>query len=195
LEETMSPVAQNPPEDGREAEERLLIEAARKDPTRFAELYERHVDRVFAYVARRVHDRFRAEDVTSDVFHRALAGLPRFEWRGVPFAAWLYRIAANEIADLHARSAREASLVDPNPGTDLSDSGESDAAGAERRACVARALEDLPGDQRRVVHLRFFEQKSIREVAEEIGRSPGAVKQLQFRALETLRAHAGEHLV
>lgn len=191
----MPPVAQNPPGDGPETEERLLIEAARKDPTRFAELYERHVDRVFGYVARRVRDRSRAEDVTSDVFHKALAGLSRFEWRGVPFAAWLYRIAANEIADLHARSTREAAFVDPDLGTDPSDSGESDASDAERRACVARALQDLPGDQRRVLHLRFFEQKSIREVSEEIGRSPGAVKQLQFRALEALRAHAGEHLV
>jgi len=191
----MSPVEQAPPGDGPDGEERQLIEAARRDPTRFAELYERHVDRLFAYVARRVQDRSRAEDVTSEVFHKALAGLPRFEWRGVPFAAWLYRIAANEIADLHARSAREAPLDDPDSGPGPSDQGESDPEDAERRARISRAVEDLPADQRRVVHLRFFEEKSIREVADEIGRSPGAVKQLQFRALETLRAHAGEHRV
>src|SRR5205085_12254931 len=80
-------------------EERALIEAAKRDPARFAELYEFNFDRVYAYVSRRVRDRSIAEDVTAEVFHHALANLERFEWRGTPFAAWLFRIAANEIAD------------------------------------------------------------------------------------------------
>ena len=70
-------------------DEQLLIEAAQKDPGRFAELYEAHVDRVYAYIARRVHDRSAAEDLTSEVFQSALANLGKFEWRGAPFAAWL----------------------------------------------------------------------------------------------------------
>jgi RNA polymerase sigma-70 factor, ECF subfamily len=80
-------------------DERLLVEAAQRDASRFAELYERNFERVYAFVVRRVRNRAEAEDLTSDVFHRALANLPRFEWRGVPFAAWLYRMAANAIAD------------------------------------------------------------------------------------------------
>src|SRR6266550_3545624 len=75
--------------------ERLLIEAAQRDPSRFAELYEDNFERVYAFIARRVRDRDEAEDLTSEVFHQALANLARFEWRGVPFAAWLFRIAAN----------------------------------------------------------------------------------------------------
>src|SRR5499427_7741596 len=80
-------------------QERLLIEAAQKDPTRFAELYETNFERVYAFIVRRVGDRHEAEDLTAEVFHHALENIARFEWRGVPFAVWLYRIAANAIAD------------------------------------------------------------------------------------------------
>src|SRR5438874_7284382 len=75
------------------ADERLLIEAAQHDPSRFAELYENNFERVYAYVVRRVHSREEAEDITAEVFHQALLNIGRFEWRGVPFAAWLLRIA------------------------------------------------------------------------------------------------------
>src|ERR1700733_13812011 len=95
-----------------DANERLLVEAAQKDPTRFGELYELHFDRVYAYIARRVRDRAAAEDLTSDVFHRALPSLPRFDWRGIPFAVWLLRIASNLIVDRWKRSEREI-IEDP----------------------------------------------------------------------------------
>ena len=72
----------------REPDERLLIEAAQSEPARFAELYDMNFERVYAFVASRVRDRATAEDVTSEVFHRGLAGLPSYEWRGVPFVAW-----------------------------------------------------------------------------------------------------------
>ena len=86
-------------------EERRLVEAAQNDPARFDALYELHFDRVYGFVAGRVHDRATAEDVTSEVFYKALANLKTYEWRGVPFAAWLLRIAANLARD-HARSRR-----------------------------------------------------------------------------------------
>src|ERR1043166_2552779 len=87
-------------------DERLLIEAAQKDPGRFAELYEINFERVYSYIVRRVQDRAEAQDLTSDVFHQALANLGRFEWRATPFAAWLFRIAANVIADRFERMAK-----------------------------------------------------------------------------------------
>ena len=86
--------------------ERTLVQAAQRDRSRFADLYEANFERVYAYVVRRVRDRDEAQDVTADVFHLALKSLPRFEWRGVPFAAWLFRIAANEIADRSKSVAR-----------------------------------------------------------------------------------------
>ena len=87
--------------------ERLLIEAAQKDPGRFGELYEENFARVYAFIARRVLNRQEAQDLTSEVFRRALGNLHRFEWRGAPFAAWLYRVAANAIADHYREKARE----------------------------------------------------------------------------------------
>ena len=95
-----------------EAAERLLIEAARKDPRRFGDLYEENFERVYAFVVRRVRDRDQAQDLTADVFHRALAGLSRFEYRGVPFAAWLFQIARNAIADDSKRTVRLRKIAD-----------------------------------------------------------------------------------
>jgi len=161
------------------------VEAAQQDPRRFADLYDAHFDRVYAYIARRVRDRVDAEDLTSEVFHQALAGLPRFEWRGAPFSAWLFKIAANAIAD-HARStSREPRVADADWVVD------SGLDQIEFRARLFRAVRQLPEDQRRVIQMRFAEEKSIQETARAMGRSEGAVKQLQFRGLETLRARMG----
>src|SRR5712692_2776061 len=87
-------------------DERWLVKAAQSDPAKFDALYELHFERVYAFVASRVRDRATAEDVTSEVFHKALANLPGYEWRGVPFVAWLLRIAANAIV---ARSEEHTS--------------------------------------------------------------------------------------
>jgi len=99
----------------KEADERLLVEAAQADPSRFAELYESHFARVYAFIARRVRNRQEAEDLTSEVFRQALQDLKRFEWRGVPFAAWLLRIAANAMADRWQRVARDQGEPPPEP--------------------------------------------------------------------------------
>lgn len=167
------------------ADERHLIAAAQADPRRFAELYELHFERVYAYVARRVAGRAEVEDITSEVFHQALVHLRQFEWRGAPFAAWLYRIAANGIADRRRRAKREQG--NPVHGqTAIQADPELEAV--ERRARLFALVRELSADQQRVVQLRFVEEKSIREIAQALGRSEGAVKQLQFRALEALRA-------
>jgi len=170
--------------------ERLLIEAAQKDPARFAELYENNFDRVYAYVVRRVRDRNEAEDVTSEVFRQAIVSLPRFEWRGAPFAAWLFRIASNAIIDRAKRLSKEQSI--PENFEPFAEGGPSELEEIERRAHLFRLVDRLPADQRRVIGLRFAEAKSIREIARELGRSEGAIKPLQFRALQNLRAQLGE---
>ena len=176
---------------GKEADERPLIEAAQEDPRRFGELYEANFDRVYAFIAARVRNRAEAEDLTSEVFHKALANLSRFEWRGAPFAAWLFRIASNAIADHGSRAAKEREISPPNDPF-----GSAEPAGvieAEQRARLFRLVQRLPKDQHRVIVMRFAEEKSIGEIAREMGRTEGAVKQLQFRALENLRARMLSH--
>ncbi len=167
-------------------DERSLIEASQRDPRRFAELYEANFERVYAFVAARVRDRSEAEDVTSEVFHQALANLKRFEWRGVPFAAWLYRIAANAIADRAERAGRERPLDAEEPAMS------ADFEETELRAKVFRLVKELPAEQSKVIEMRFAAGASIREVAKHLGRSEGAVKQLQYRGLQTLRDRLGE---
>lgn len=169
----------------KEADERLLVEAAQKDPACFAELYELNFERVYAYVCRRVGNRTETEDLTSEVFHQALANLKRFEWRGIPFAAWLFRIAANLISDRWQRSGRE---ISDDEQIELAQVSPAEIEEVERRATLYRLVDTLPAEQKRVVVLRFVEQKSIKEVSKAVGKTEGAVKQLQFRALTSLRA-------
>jgi RNA polymerase sigma-70 factor (ECF subfamily) len=169
----------------KEADERLLIEAAQRDTACFADLYELNFERVYAYVVKRVHDRAEAEDVTAEVFHQALANLKRFEWRGIPFAAWLFRIAANLLSDRWQRTGKEVANEEAIESAQISP---TEIEEVERRATLFRLVDTLPAEQRRVVVLRFVEQKSIKEVAKEVRKTEGAVKQLQFRALTSLRA-------
>ena len=164
-----------------ELDERLLVQAAQADPARFVDLYERYFHRVYAYVIRRTRSREEAEDLTSMVFERALVNLPKFEWRGAPFVAWLFRIAANAIVDRQQAAARD---LQESPAS-LPDVFE--AADIERRAWLFQLVERLPDAQRRVIEMRFVEERSIREIATALDRSEGAVKQLQLRALENLR--------
>jgi len=171
-----------------DASEKLLIEAAQKDPRRFADLYEANFERVYAYVARRVRERADAEDVTAEVFHQALANLNKFEWRGAPFSAWLFRIASNAIADRWNRAARESGNP-PSPRADDPPDPREAASPEEieQRARLFRLIADLPSDQRSVIEMRFAAEKSIAEIARELGRTDGAIKQLQFRAIRALR--------
>lgn len=179
------PAARRTRED---AEERLLVEAAQRDPAKFAALYDIHFDRIYAFVARRTRDRDKAEDLTSEVFHKALANLKTYTWTGAPFAAWLFRIAANAVFDQAKRSARELLNVPVNVNDPPEPSGGPEQEDAEARARLFRLVEKLPAEQRNVVFGRFVEQLSIREIAQQLGKSEGAVKQLQFRALEKLRS-------
>jgi RNA polymerase sigma-70 factor (ECF subfamily) len=169
-------------------DERLLIEAAQQDPSRFAELYEGNFNRVYAFVARRVGNREEAQDVTAEVFHQALRNLGRFQWRGVPFAAWLMRIAANALADRWQRAAKGVEVATGDCSEERAEFAAGNAEEVERRAMLFQLVDRLPDDQKLVITRRFVDQKSTREIAQEIGRSEGAVKQLQFRALETLRS-------
>jgi RNA polymerase sigma-70 factor, ECF subfamily len=171
-----------------DVEERLLVEAAQKDAARFSDLYEANFERVYAFVSRRVRARPDVEDITAEVFQQALGNLSRFEWRGVPFVAWLYRIAANAIADRWQSLSRESGRPAVEaPSVEFDD---QEIERTERRAQLFRNVAKLPAEQRRVIEMRFAEEKTIREIARLLGKSTGAVKQLQHRAYQKLREQA-----
>ncbi len=171
-----------------DADERALVAAAQRDPAKFGELYDRHFDRVYAYVVRRVADRDAAEYITADVFHRALAALPGYEFRGAPFGAWLLRIAANAIVDRSRRTGRESEDRSRAVEETIEPVAEATLDADQQRAHLFAIVAELPDDQRRVIVERFVEDRGIREIAGRMGRSEGAIKQLQLRALQALRA-------
>lgn len=170
--------------------ERRIIEASQRDASRFATLYERYFDRVYAFALTRTGSRSAAEDVTSETFRRALQSLSRFQWRDIPFSAWLFRIAANAASDLRRRDAREV-VVNSLPD-ESAESWEDRFIDVEQRAQLFKLVERLPRDQRRVIAMRFAEEKTGQEIAQAMGRSLGAVKALQARALRSLRKWVGE---
>lgn len=165
-------------------DERVLVEAAQRDPVAFAQLYERYVDRIYAYVYALTRDRNLAEDITATTFVRAIEDLPRFEWRGIPYSAWLYRVAFNLVVRHRSRA----------PHAELPETLVARGAGPEEVALtraseseMAQHLEGLPETQRNALLLRFGSDLSTREVAAIMGRTEGAVKLLTFRGLSTLR--------
>lgn len=157
----------------------------------FAELYDRYVDRVHAFVLRRVGDRAVAEDLTADVFTRALRRLDSFSFTGTDPIAWLLTIARNRVHD-HHRSARfRVERPDDMAGVDVGDDAPPPGTGLERAEVVAevrRALGRLKPDHAEVLHLRFVDELSVAECAAVLDRREGAVRALQFRALKALAA-------
>jgi len=167
----------------RDPDERPLIEAAQNEPEKFAELYDQNFRRVYAFFARRVATREQAQDLTAEVFHQAIASIKGYRSQGAPFIAWLYGIAAHVLSKHWHTQGRNTEELG-----DLSSAGDD----IERSVLLGQLVDSLLPDQRHVIVRRFVDQKSIREIAHELGRSEGAVKQLQLRGLEKLRDMLGE---
>lgn len=165
-------------------EERRLIDAAQRNPAQFAALYERHVDRIYAYLYSMTGDPELARDLTAATFAQALEDLPRLQLRGVPYSVGLYRVAATLVVRSHRRpealALREQQRSrEPGPPTVVEQS--------LRDQAVRDAVSGLPDDQRQAVVLRFGGDLRNREIAQIMGRGEGAVQLLTFRALTALR--------
>lgn len=183
--------------------ERELVERAKNDPEAFGILFDRHYSAVLNYVARRTGDVALAHDITSETFYKALGSIRTFRWRGIPFSAWLYRIASNEIASYFRRSRSLESLdrLAHEYGFDLASDEDLEAelieaqealARHERYQAVLAALRDLPEKYQTVIALRFFEGRSVAEIAQVMGRPQGTVKSLLHRGLKRLGVAATE---
>ncbi len=169
-------------------EERLLVERAKQDPNAFGELYDRHFHQIYRFVYSRVREQTAAEDVTSEVFMKALRGIGRYQDTGRPFAAWLYQIAVNAVADRY-RAARPTDDIDEK--RDLATGGpalEDFAAQREELRRIWRIVETLPVPQRTAMVLKFQEDMKIEDIAAAMGKSQGAVKLLIHRGVTKVRA-------
>ncbi|MHB1501094.1 MAG: RNA polymerase sigma factor [Candidatus Dormibacteria bacterium] len=169
-------------------EERHLVEAAKADPTAFAKLYDRYVDSIHAYVYHQTGSWERAEDVTATTFMRAYAEIGKFEWRGVPYSAWLYRVASNLVMRDHRHPGwieLPEGLVDPGEGP------EDAAVRSEQVRRIQAAVRRLSPDQRQAITLRFGSGLRNAEVGQIMHKSEGAVKLLVFRALHALEKRLG----
>ncbi len=179
-------------DDQQLADEAELVAAAKRDPAEFGPLYERYVDQIYRFAYRRTGNHADAEDVTAQTFQQALAALPSYEWRGLPFGAWLYRIASNIIYRRGRTGSREVSVEDVSvfaSSEEFEGEDPADVIGARSDADeLLAAIRTLPEDQQRALILKFARGLRNREIGEELGRSEGAIKQLVHRAMINLRA-------
>jgi RNA polymerase sigma-70 factor (ECF subfamily) len=168
-------------------DETFAEQLRRRDPEVWAEVYEEFFPRIYRYVAARVQNRSEVEDLAEQVFLKALEASPSFKWRGAPVAAWLFRIARNQVID-HRRTDKTGKRAFLSEGI-MSDSDGPETV-AERNWEMRRAIEAvglLTHAQRDVIELRFAGELSTAEVAAILGKSQGAVKVLQHSALAALR--------
>jgi len=182
--------------------EQRLVEAARRGEESAVEaLYRTHFDVIYRYVFLRLGSPAAAEDVTSQVFLGMLKGLGRYQDQGKPFVAWLYGIAQKQIAFFQRSQGRAPDPVDLDAASELvAESAGPDSTAEERelRVAIARALGKVPEGQREVIMLRYILSLSVAETAAIVGRTEGAVKQLQLRGLATMKnilGQAGRELV
>ncbi len=170
-------------------DESALIEQAKTDNDAFGILYERYVDRIYNYVYYRVGNVADAEDLTSRIFIRAYQHIGRYQDQGVPFSAWLYRIARNLVANWHRDQSRRVmiSIDDIAQWRFSQDGPELKAASAEDRAALLAAIRRLPADRQEMLILKFVDRLPNAEIGRIMGRSEGAVKSLYHRTLIALR--------
>jgi RNA polymerase sigma-70 factor (ECF subfamily) len=175
-------------------EKDVLARASQGDRDAFGELYARYIDRIFNYVYYRTGNTHDAEDLTARVFQRAMNHIQNYTDRGVPFSAWLYRIAHNLVANWHRDRSRKQEIpiteipVLPSKG----DPPETTLVRTEEQEALLRLIRKLPPERQHLLILKFVENLSNAEIGQIMGRSEGAIKSLYHRTLLTLRDHVGD---
>ena len=168
-------------------EESLVRRAQQRDEEAFAQLYEAHFDKIYRYVALKIGNKTEAEDMTQQVFLNALQSISSFKWRGIPFSAWLFRIAHNQVVDYLRKQTKQATAP---LGESLVSSDSNPQLMAEHKLDIEQlvsATKRLTKAQREVISLRFAGELPIAQVTKVMGRSQGAVKALQHSAIVALR--------
>lgn len=170
-----------------------LIARARHDRAAFAEVYDLYLRRVYTFCLSRCRNSDEAEDLTAQTFERALHAIGRYDDRGKPLSSWLFTIAAHLVVD-HARERARNAGGDVSLDTrhDTGGGPEAQVAEWESDLEMRSLIATLPPEQQRALQLRYWQERSIAEVAREMGRNENAAKQLLHRAIRTLRLRLGE---
>jgi RNA polymerase sigma-70 factor, ECF subfamily len=180
-------------------DERKLIEEAKIDKNAFGKLYRHYFPQIFNYTVRRLADIGAAQEVTSDTFFEAMKDIKRFEWRGISFSAWLYRIATNNINSYFRKKSNKLLSLDflfTNHDFEVADVTdiEKELIEAQRELerhkdflLIHKQLLQLPMKYQEVITLRYFEKKKIQEISEILGKKENTVKSLLFRGIEKLQ--------
>lgn len=171
-----------------EIDEKLLVKQAKEDKEAFGQLYSLYVDKIYSYVYYRTGNNQDAEDLTARVFFRAIQHIENYEDQGVPFSAWLYRIAHNLLANWYRdQSRRQILSLDSIAQWQVEDSPELATELLEDREGLLAAIRRLPSDRQELLILKYVERLSNAEVGDIMGRSEGAIKSLYHRTLISLR--------
>lgn len=175
-------------------EELKLIEAAKQNPARFEPLYNTYYEPIFRYVHQRVDDKESAFDITSQVFLKALTNISKYQYKGVPFASWLYRIATNEVYEsFRQNQANRAINVDSIHLYDMMDDLEEGRT-EEMHALLLKVLPELAEDDLQMIEMRYFEKRSFKEVSEILDITETNAKVRAHRIIEKLKKIFHKHL-
>lgn len=175
--------------NGKQVSDKELLLRARQDPSAFAELYERYVDRIYAYFYYRTGNQDDAEELTSRFFHRLVERLHLFEDRGVPLSAWLYRIAHNMLANWKRDRSRHPEVSLDSIGAPLQEwrCPEDEVVARAEQEEILELVRQLPEDRQLLLYLKFVEGLPNAEIGRVMGRTEGAIKSLYHRTLVSLR--------
>ena len=170
-------------------QERVLIERAQADPLEFAALYDKYADRIYNYIYQRTGNYSDAKDLTARTFLRAFTNLERYSFRGVPFSAWLYRIAHNAIANWYRDRHRHqvVSLDALVPYRKDEERPEDLTQAQEEHTSLLETIRQLPAERQQLLILKFSEELTNAQIAQIMGRTEGAIKSLYHRTLLALR--------
>ena len=168
-------------------QEQILVEAAKQDPEQFRGLYNRYYERIFLYVWQRIDDKDVAHDVTSQVFLKAMQNLYKYEFKGVPFASWLYRIAKSEVYTVLRKLQTQRTVnIDSVGMGDMVQEMEEDQY-AEWMPVLSAAVAELEEDDLQMIEMRFFEKRPFKEIADILDITENNAKVKTYRILEKLK--------
>ena len=177
-------------------ERQLVLQAQDGDAEAFGQLYDAYMERIYRFIYFRVDDQQTAEDITSHVFLKAWSNLHRFRFSRTPYLGWLYTIAHNAVIDHYRTRKPTAALEDVQLShPDYSEAVENEIDLKAEMKTIKAAMQNLTSDQQQVLTLRFIEGMSNTEIAQQLGKRPGAIRALQMRGLQALARQLAEKMV